>query len=64
MTTTAARLTAAELAVLRREIAVIEEQAAALEALGQHPTLVRRLQEAAAGLRFLLDQAQERLQVH
>ncbi len=60
---TAARLTGDELAVLRRELAVIDETAAALAEAGADPTRVRRLQEASAGIRYLLERAQERLQV-
>lgn len=64
MTTTAARLTGAELQALRRELDVLDETAAALAADGADPSRVRRLEEVAAGIRYLLERAVERLQVH
>ena len=57
-------LTGSELAQLRRSLLTVEHQVTALREAGATATVAVRLEEATAGMRYLLDQAEARRGVH
>ncbi len=57
-------LTGPELAQLRRSLLTVAHQAEALRGGAPAERVARRLEEAVAGVRYLLDRAEARRDVH